>query len=541
MRRCVGPVSSPFLWCVRSIDSTRRGVGWSARCAVGVGLAIGILVAASPGLCGLPPTGEECIISAPTGEINANPRLAATVDGSFCVVWDADQVKARVFSGSGDIEVQVNTSDAYSSSEPDVTAGSAGEFMIVWSGNRIYGEPDMTGQPIMARRFTTAGVPLSSELEIIPDPWDVEDFTTPQIKSVDASASGDYLLTYMNGYHYLYIYGHRFTPSGVEVVRFTVDSAFGAGWVGRPVAATDGGGNPVVAWQHAEYWDSDILAQEFDAVGTPVSPVITVDLDDYADVQDISRISGGVYVIVYSIPAGLVGQCYAPGGGLLGPQFTISDSGSNARVAMSESGRFLVVWESETSGGNDGSGTSIQGRWFDNACQPAFGSPFQVNEHIVADQERPAVAAIDDETFVAVWQSEVGSASSEVRGRLLVPGEVFRDGFEAGHGARWSYSHTCTVSLLSPNGGESWSEGETVSITWFMVGDVCSPNLWIQLRKGGDLHQYITPVPTENDGVYEWTIPAGLPPGGDYSILVIDEMWTFWDESDGHFSITPAP
>ncbi len=66
---------------------------------------------------------------------------------------------------------------------------------------------------------------------------------------------------------------------------------------------------------------------------------------------------------------------------------------------------FLVVWESYGSAGNDTSLSSIQARFVSLDGVPV-GSQFQVNSYTDSFQSRPDVAALDDGTFVVVWQSD---------------------------------------------------------------------------------------------------------------------------------------
>lgn len=67
--------------------------------------------------------------------------------------------------------------------------------------------------------------------------------------------------------------------------------------------------------------------------------------------------------------------------------------------------RFLVVWESFGSAGNDNSLSSIQARVVALDGTP-IGDQFQVNSYITGFQRRPDAAALDDGTFVIVWHSD---------------------------------------------------------------------------------------------------------------------------------------
>jgi hypothetical protein len=79
-----------------------------------------------------------------------------------------------------------------------------------------------------------------------------------------------------------------------------------------------------------------------------------------------------------------------------------------AAVAMDMDGDFVVVWESDGSGGSDDSSISIQGQRFASNGTPA-GGQFQVNSYVAGPQRRPSVAMDSDGDFVVVWDSTLGS------------------------------------------------------------------------------------------------------------------------------------
>jgi subtilisin family serine protease len=88
------------------------------------------------------------------------------------------------------------------------------------------------------------------------------------------------------------------------------------------------------------------------------------------------------------------------------------------------------------------------------------------------------------------------------------------------------------LTVLSPNGGESWHLGGSFAIEWISIGG--SATVDIYLLKGGSLHRQLADdIP--NDGVFLWDIPMDLPLDSDYRIQIDDGIHT--DESDADFSI----
>ncbi|MCH7973564.1 MAG: hypothetical protein IH949_06710, partial [Bacteroidetes bacterium] len=95
-----------------------------------------------------------------------------------------------------------------------------------------------------------------------------------------------------------------------------------------------------------------------------------------------------------------------------------------------------------------------------------------------------------------------------------------------------------TITVTSPNGGESWQPGSFHFITFT---DDITEFIKIDLYKGGVFDSVINDS-TRSDGSTNWDIPHGTTPGADYKIKitsVIDS--TLFDFSDADFTILEAP
>jgi hypothetical protein len=93
-----------------------------------------------------------------------------------------------------------------------------------------------------------------------------------------------------------------------------------------------------------------------------------------------------------------------------------------------------------------------------------------------------------------------------------------------------------TITVLSPNGGETIIAGTTHEITWTGAGST-GASVAIELIKGGAFDSTIIPS-TPNDGSFSWTIPVDQPGGSDYRVRVTSESDpSISDESDADFSI----
>ncbi|MDY6914761.1 MAG: FlgD immunoglobulin-like domain containing protein [Candidatus Cloacimonadota bacterium] len=96
-----------------------------------------------------------------------------------------------------------------------------------------------------------------------------------------------------------------------------------------------------------------------------------------------------------------------------------------------------------------------------------------------------------------------------------------------------------TISVISPNGGEEWEQDSIHNIVWSSVN--FEDNVMIELESVGKNREILVSS-TENDGTWEWEIPADQPLG-DYKVIVSNANGTDpWDESDSPFTIIePIP
>jgi hypothetical protein len=89
-----------------------------------------------------------------------------------------------------------------------------------------------------------------------------------------------------------------------------------------------------------------------------------------------------------------------------------------------------------------------------------------------------------------------------------------------------------TITVTSPNGGETWAAGSTHAITWTQTG--LTGSVTIDLYKGGVFQK---PLGTAGAtaGTFSWTIVSTEIAGIDYRVLVWQSGVS--DESDADFSI----
>ena len=97
-----------------------------------------------------------------------------------------------------------------------------------------------------------------------------------------------------------------------------------------------------------------------------------------------------------------------------------------------------------------------------------------------------------------------------------------------------------TITVVTPNGGESWKAGTRQTISWTYGG--VSGDVKVELIKGGVLSRVIsssTRIGTGGNGSFSWVIPSGQIAGNDYRIRVTSlSEPAYTDTSNNNFNIT---
>ena len=91
------------------------------------------------------------------------------------------------------------------------------------------------------------------------------------------------------------------------------------------------------------------------------------------------------------------------------------------------------------------------------------------------------------------------------------------------------------ITVTSPNGGEAWTTGESVTITW---DDAIAEQVTIDLFSNGVFVRSIAET-TTSSGQYRWNLSTDLAEGDNYTIRISSiANSALFDESDAFFSIT---
>ncbi len=404
-------------------------------------------------------------------------RTAVAMDarGRFVVTWTSQgssgtdssyhSIQGQRLRGGGDrvgAEFQVNTFTTGTQLNSAAAMSGGGDFVVVWDSLGSSGS-DISHRSIQGQRYDGAGNPLGGQFQ-------VNSLTTldQHYPAVAMDADGDFVVVWDSAVsggsdtQPWSVQGQRYdaagTPVGGEfqVNTYTSDAQTFA------AVAMDPNGNFVVVWWSwgSSGTDTDtwsVQGQRYDAAGDPVGGEFQVNTytTSFQRGGAVALDAAGNFVVVWQSRgssgsdvsgSSIQGQRYDAAGDPVGGEFQVNTYTTGYQVypavAMDTDGSFVVVWQSEGSGGSDGSENSIQGQRYDAAGAPV-GSEFQVNTYTTADQRSPGVAAIDaEDDIVVVWES-VGSSGPDtsfasIQGQRYRDPVIFLDGFESGDTSAWS-------------------------------------------------------------------------------------------------------
>lgn len=237
--------------------------------------------------------------------------------------------------------------------------------------------------------------------------------------SVAALADGGYVLAWSSSTNWANISSaidaQRFDASGTAVgpvVRVTTTDA-GNARDAEPIVAGLADGGFVVTWTKPPYVDGPgVVARQFDASGSPVTPETRVNsvAGSYPGEQAIAGLQGGGYVVTWTMgdPASwpndpgydIHAQRFDANGAAAGGQTRVNASATGhqfrSEVAALADGGYLVSWMTDT---------AIMAQRFDAAGTPIGAETWVNPASPLRDGVGPSVAALADGGYVVAWPS----------------------------------------------------------------------------------------------------------------------------------------
>jgi subtilisin family serine protease len=215
------------------------------------------------------------------------------------------------------------------------------------------------------------------------------------------------------------IYGRRFDADGVpQGDEFLINSVT-TGLQGWPSVSMADNGDFVVAWTNFVSGVATVWAQRFDAGGTPAGSVFQLGSGQIASaLPKVAMQNTGEFIITWlgSTIGGnaIYAQQFDASGVALGSAFQVSTSsiGSEAATSIDVNGNgdFVIAWASGLTGGL----TEIYARLYDSSGTPVT-SEVAVNTFTSGRQMAPAVAIDGSGAFVVTWQ-DTGTGVGDDRG-----------------------------------------------------------------------------------------------------------------------------
>jgi hypothetical protein len=339
---------------------------------------------------------------------------------------------AATISDSGSAQVpafeglfQANSYTTGLQHSADIAMRPDGSFILVWASDGSFGT-DASDWSVQARRFDLLGVPLG-------DQFQVNQYTTGRQAWPRVAATSDSgFLVVWHSYSPVppddetaSIQGRWFGANGDSVTDEIQLNFYTTGAQYRPDVAIDSDGNATVVWSTSssplvENGGIEILARRFGPDTTPLGPEFGVNsyTSGRQSLAAVGASDSGEFVVAWESGERYPGvevtevraRRFASSGSPLGSDFVVNSYTGyyhlNPAIGVHEDGSFLVTWPSWGSLGSDSDEASIQGRWYLSSGAPA-GDQFQVNSFTTSQQTEPSVAVDSSGRAIVAWKSLV--------------------------------------------------------------------------------------------------------------------------------------
>jgi len=369
-------------------------------------------------------------------------RVAALSGGGSVAVWTAnfgqDGANNGIFGQRYDsvgtvvgAEFQVNTTTASDQIDPSVAGLNDGGFVVVWES----AGQDGGGLGIFGQRYDSSGAKVGGELAV-----NTTTALDQNNTKVAVLSNGDFVVVWEST-------GQDGSGAGVYGRVYDVSANQWAGGEILVSSNTDGdqedpavaalsGGGFAVAWQSASAalsgGQGEIAARRFNNDGTAIDATefqVNTTTASNQDVPTITGLTGGGFAVAWhgwetnsTINTQVRARVYDSSGAALGNDFTVNSYTTEKQrfpaMASLNDGSFVVTWDST---GQDGSGEGVYGQRFDSSGA-MVGGEFLVNEATAGNQSYSDIAVRTDGSFIVGWHSSgaPGDVGTDVYQRIYV-------------------------------------------------------------------------------------------------------------------------
>ena len=266
---------------------------------------------------------------------------------------------------------------------------------------------------------------------------------------------------------------------GIVGPEFLVNTSV-AGQQQDPSAAGLNTGGFVIAWSSNGGQDGSgtgVFAQRYNSDGTTAGTEFQVNTEFSSTQNDpqVTALTGGGFVISWTSnnsgsagdgsSRGVFAQLYDASGVAVGGEFRVNEQTDGAQdtssISATSDGGFVVVWDSDTSGGaGDGSNSGVFGRRYDSSGV-AQGGEFQVNTETNDEQYIADVAGLTGGGFVVTWRSngaQDDAGSGIFAQRFNAAGIAVDDEFRVNEGTSSNQREPAVIGLSDGGFVIAWAD-----------------------------------------------------------------------------------
>ena len=482
-------------------------------------------VAASTDVTGGTSVGGDWVLEYTTGSIQSE----ALANASDLAAWDGS---LGITSPGTETRANTSTTGAQTTwpTRRDVAIDGSGNFVVVWN--------DGNSSDIYARRYDSAGSPLSTQFRV-----NTNTSSQDERAVVAMNASGAFVVVWQSDSQdpdgSAGIYAQAYDASGAAVGgEFRVNQTTSNGQL-SPSASMDAAGNFVVSWTSTGQDSGStygVYARRFGATGTALGNEFLVNTTKSGD-QEASSVAvntSGDFVIAWQSTsgqdgngAGVYAMCFNSAGVAQTGELLVNTStaGDQLRpsVAIAANGDFMVTW---SGAGTGGVGSDAYGQRF-NSAGVKQGGEVRLASTTTDEQDYPVVAADSNGNFLVTWESYNQDGSGwGVYGRLLRSSGSFltnetlinttTSGDQAYPSVAWN--GTQAVFLWEGNGS-----GDSSGV-FFKTFDVTVPGATVSAISGNT---------TEAGGTASFSVVLNSQPTADVTISIASS-----DTTEGTVSVS---
>ncbi|MEM9540606.1 MAG: S8 family serine peptidase [Cyanobacteria bacterium P01_E01_bin.42] len=210
-------------------------------------------------------------------------------------------------------------------------------------------------------------------------------------------------------------------PQGKIGEEFAIDSELSQNKI-RPFVTTLQDGGFIVTWESYQAASKGNFGQRYDALGNLIGKEFQINANHnyHQNRSAVSALDDGGFIATWQSywgqdgsSTGIFAQRYDADSNPIGEEFLVNTHTVNSQetpaIATLSNGEYVIIWQSFN---QDGSGRGIYGQRFDRDSNP-IGTEFALNTQTEGEQRYPTLTALKEGGFVATWTSESQDGNSD--------------------------------------------------------------------------------------------------------------------------------